>query len=115
MMADTQQLLDVEPLEVGISESDAEMAGADLDGSGPSGDEPTDSDLAQAAAAGDRSAFDELYRRYSPSAWRVAYSATGNRDDAADAVAEAFTRMLAAVNGGRLTDVKRFGPYVIAS
>src|SRR5581483_657357 len=116
-MADTQQLLDVEPLAVGmISESDAEMAGGDPGGSGPSGDEPTDdTDLAQAAAAGDRSAFDTLYKRYSPSAWRVAYSATGNRDDAADAVAEAFTRLLTAVNAGRLTDVKRFGPYVIAT
>ncbi|HEV2368368.1 MAG TPA: sigma-70 family RNA polymerase sigma factor [Acidimicrobiales bacterium] len=76
---------------------------------------PTDTELAHAAAAGEQAAFDELYRRYSDSAWRVAYAVAGNPDDAADAVAEAFTRMLAAVKAGRISEVKRFGPYVLAA
>ena len=119
-MAERPQLLEPEPSESGIFVAD--VTGADMD----AGDEPAeansdsavdgaDAALAQAAAAGDRSAFDELYRRYSGPAWRVAYSVTGNRDDAADAVADAFTRILTAVNAGRLADVKRFGPYVMST
>ena len=74
-----------------------------------------DAELAQGAAAGDSQAFDELYRRHADAAWRVAYSVTGNREDAADAVAEAFTRMLSALNAGRLADLDRFRPYLLAT
>jgi RNA polymerase sigma factor (sigma-70 family) len=71
--------------------------------------------LARAAADGDSAAFDELYRRHSDSAWRVAYSVTGNRDDAADAVADAFTRMFAALTAGRLADLEKVRPYLLST
>ena len=71
--------------------------------------------LARAAAEGDSAAFDELYRRHSESAWRVAYSVTGNRDDAADAVADAFTRMFAALTAGRLPDLEKVRPYLLST
>jgi RNA polymerase sigma factor (sigma-70 family) len=76
---------------------------------------PADAELARAAAGGDGQAFDELYRRHADAAWRVAYAVTGNREDAADAVAEAFTRMLTALNAGRLADLDRFRPYLLAT
>ncbi|HEX5265617.1 MAG TPA: sigma-70 family RNA polymerase sigma factor, partial [Acidimicrobiales bacterium] len=76
---------------------------------------PPDAELARGAADGDNHAFDELYRRHADAAWRVAYAVTGNREDAADAVAEAFTRMLAALNAGRLEDLDRFRPYLLAT
>jgi RNA polymerase sigma factor (sigma-70 family) len=74
-----------------------------------------DAALARAAAEGDNAAFDELYRRHSQTAWRVAYSVTGNRDDAADAVADAFTRMLSALTAGRLGDLEKVKPYLLAT
>lgn len=43
--------------------------------------------------AGDKSAFKELYDQYISSALRVAIAATGNRNNAADAVQEAFIRI----------------------
>src|SRR5437879_12479882 len=54
---------------------------------------PTDAELAARAAANHVGAFEELYRRHSGAAWRVAQAVTGNREDAADAVAGAFTRV----------------------
>ena len=75
----------------------------------------SDADLARSAAGGDGQAFDELYRRHADAAWRVAYAVAGNREDAADAVAEAFTRMLGALSAGRLTDLDRFRPYLLAT
>lgn len=74
-----------------------------------------DAELARAAADGDRLAFDDLYRRHAGAAWRVAYAVTGNRDDAADAVADAFTRMLTALTAGRLVDLDRVRPYLLAT
>ncbi|HZU72043.1 MAG TPA: sigma-70 family RNA polymerase sigma factor [Acidimicrobiales bacterium] len=75
----------------------------------------TDADLAEAAASGDSTAFDELYRRHAETAWRVAYAVTGNREDASDAVAEAFTRIFTALAAGRLTDLGGFRPYLMAT
>lgn len=77
--------------------------------------ETDDALLARAAADGDSAAFDELYRRHSESAWRVAYSVTGNREDAADAVADAFTRMFAALSAGRLADLEKVRPYLLST
>ncbi|HZT66427.1 MAG TPA: sigma-70 family RNA polymerase sigma factor [Acidimicrobiales bacterium] len=74
-----------------------------------------DDELARAAAAGDSTSFDELYRRHAEAAWRVAYAVTSNRDDAADAVAEAFTRVFTALTAGRLADMERFRPYLLAT
>lgn len=76
-------------------------------------DRRPDSDLVARAASGDASSFEELYRRYSSNAWRVAYAVAGNRDDAADAVSEAFTRVFEVLPGGRLAEGE-FGPYLLA-
>jgi RNA polymerase sigma factor (sigma-70 family) len=59
--------------------------------------------------------FDELYRRHAESAFRVAMAVTGNRHDASDAVAEAFSKVLRAVPEGRLEDAGRFRPYLLAA
>lgn len=80
----------------------------------PLGD-ATDADLAQDAAAGVSVAFEELYRRHAGAAWYVAYSLTGNAEDAADAVSEAYTRVIQALPAGRLRDGGRFRPYLVAA
>lgn len=49
-----------------------------------------DLELHRRLAAGDRGAFDELYRRYSPTAYGIAYRLTGQRLLAQDAVHDAF-------------------------
>jgi RNA polymerase sigma factor (sigma-70 family) len=58
---------------------------------------------------------DELYRRHSPEALRVARAITRNADDAADAVAEAFAGVLRAMAQGRLADPDAFRPYLLAA
>lgn len=75
----------------------------------------TDSTLAALAADGDVGAFEELYRRHAQAAWRVAQSVIRNREDAADAVAEAFTRVLKALPAGRLRDNANFRSYLLTS
>jgi RNA polymerase sigma factor (sigma-70 family) len=76
---------------------------------------PSDAELAGAAARGEAGAFDELYRRHVTAAWRVAMSVTGNREDAADVVAEAFTRVLAALPTGFLASGAPFRPYLLTA
>lgn len=49
-----------------------------------------DLELHRRLAAGDRDAFDELYRRYSPTAYGLAYRLTGQQMLAQDVVADAF-------------------------
>ena len=58
---------------------------------------------------------DDLYRRYSADALRVARAITRNEDDAADAVAEAFTGVLRVISEGRLVDPGAFRPYLLAA
>jgi len=82
---------------------------------GPDIQTSDDLDLARAAAAGDGSAFDELYRAHADAAWRVAFAVTGNRDDAADAVADAFTRFLSALTAGRLADLANVRAYLLTT
>jgi len=55
---------------------------------------PTDDQLISRFASGDRSALDELFRRYRPMAYRVAYRLLGQEADALDAVQEAFVKVL---------------------
>ena len=74
-----------------------------------------DTRLVTRAAAGEVGAFEELYRRHSQAAWRVAQSVVHNSDDAADAVAEAFTRVLASLPSGRLAVGAPFRPYLLAA
>jgi RNA polymerase sigma-70 factor (ECF subfamily) len=49
-----------------------------------------DLELHRRLATGDRGAFDELYRRYSPTAYGIAYRLTGQRLLAQDVVHDAF-------------------------
>ena len=49
-----------------------------------------DLELHRRLAAGDRGAFDELYRRYAPSAFGLAYRLTGQQMLAQDVVHDAF-------------------------
>src|SRR4026209_2528919 len=49
-----------------------------------------DLQLHRRLSAGDRGAFDELYRRYSPTAYGIAYRLTGQRLLAQDGVHDAF-------------------------
>jgi trimeric autotransporter adhesin len=74
-----------------------------------------DADLSAAAARGEAGAFEELYRRHVQAAWRVAMSVTGNREDAADVVAEAFTRVFAGMPRGGLSSGAPFRPYVLTA
>jgi RNA polymerase sigma-70 factor (ECF subfamily) len=54
------------------------------------GDEPTDGELIERIAAGDRDAFDELYRRYARAVLGLALRRVGDRGRAEDVVQEAF-------------------------
>jgi len=75
----------------------------------------TDVDLTVRALAGEQGAFEELYRRHAPAAWRVARAVAGDADDAADAVSDAFTRVLAAVRAGRYSPEAPFRPYLLTA
>lgn len=74
----------------------------------------TDAELALRAGGGEIPAFEELYRRHVQAAWRVAQAVTGNPHDAADAVSDAFTRVLQALPT-RLQSGENFRPYLLAS
>ena len=60
---------------------------------------PGDEQLLARAAAGDRSALDELFRRYRQPAYRVAFRLLGNEPDALDAVQEGFVKALTHLSG----------------
>jgi RNA polymerase sigma-70 factor (ECF subfamily) len=55
---------------------------------------PSDEQLLVRSAAGDRSALEELFRRYRQIAYRVAYRLLGNEADALDAVQDGFVKAL---------------------
>ena len=75
----------------------------------------TDAVLVERVIAGFDDAFDELYRRHAASAWRLGQAVTGNPHDAADAVSEAFARVLQAVKSGRLHDGDAFRSYLLTA
>ncbi|MDQ4070180.1 MAG: sigma-70 family RNA polymerase sigma factor, partial [Actinomycetota bacterium] len=75
----------------------------------------TDEDLVAAATAGNATAFAELYRRHRPVAARVASRVTGNREDAHDAVAEAFTRVFGVVSTKGLRHCSSFRSYLLTT
>jgi RNA polymerase sigma-70 factor (ECF subfamily) len=60
---------------------------------------PSDEDLLHRFAAGERTALDELFRRYRQPAYRVAYRLLGNEPDALDAVQEGFVKALTHLHG----------------
>jgi RNA polymerase sigma factor (sigma-70 family) len=74
----------------------------------------TDATLVRAASVNDEAALTELYRRHAPAAARVARCVAANPEDAADAVAEAFTRVFAALTSGRVGTLD-FRSYVLAA
>jgi RNA polymerase sigma-70 factor, ECF subfamily len=61
----------------------------------PARRELSDECLLRRAAAGEREALEELFRRYRTPAYRVAYRLLGNEADALDAVQEGFVKALA--------------------
>ena len=75
----------------------------------------TDAVLVDRVIAGFDDAFDELYRRHANAAWRLGQAVTGNAHDAADAVSEAFARVLQAVRAGRLQDGDAFRSYLLTA
>jgi RNA polymerase sigma factor (sigma-70 family) len=75
----------------------------------------TDAVLVERVTAGFDDAFDELYRRHANAAWRLAQAVTNNSHDAADAVSEAFARVLQAVRAGRLDDGGAFRSYLLTA
>src|SRR3954447_11023677 len=52
---------------------------------------PSDGELLERVASRDRSAFEELYRRFARSVFGLALRRLGDRDGAEDAVQETFT------------------------
>ena len=81
----------------------------------PRESEPSERALVRAAMEGSTAACEALYRRHAPTALRVAQAVTHNPDDAADAVAEAFTRVFTALPSGRLGSDLAFRPYLLAA
>ena len=75
----------------------------------------TDAELVDGVVAGYDDAFAELYERHSLAAWRLGQTVTGNADDAADAVAEAFARVLVAVRAGHLDNGSSFRSYLLTA
>ncbi|HEU0214808.1 MAG TPA: sigma-70 family RNA polymerase sigma factor [Jiangellaceae bacterium] len=71
----------------------------------------TDAELIARTRGGDMTAFDELYRRHADDARRVARLVSDNSDEADDISAEAFTRVLAALQSGGGPDGE-LAPYL---
>ena len=70
----------------------------------------------QAEVRGDAAdLLEALYRRHHDQAWRTAFAITKNREDASDAVSEAFTRVLKLLDGGGRGSVDSFRPYILAA
>src|SRR5919109_455625 len=60
--------------------------------------EENDLALVHASQAGDRAAFEELVKRYDQRLFRIAQNITHNREDAQDAVQEAFLKAFQKLN-----------------
>ena len=65
----------------------------------PSPPAPSDELLLERFAAGERTALEELFRRYRQPAYRVAFRLLGNEPDALDAVQEGFVKALTHLSG----------------
>jgi RNA polymerase sigma factor (sigma-70 family) len=73
-------------------------------------DELRDETLAERAAAGDMSAFEELVNRHRMAVYRLARSITGNHHDADDAAQETFLRVFRAL--GSYDPARPFKPWL---
>jgi RNA polymerase sigma-70 factor, ECF subfamily len=71
--------------------------------------EERDEHLVQAAGKGDFKAFEKIVARHQAWAWQVAWRFTGDRDQAADIVQDAFLRLLNAA--GRYRPTAQFTTY----
>src|SRR5579875_1290694 len=91
-----------------------DVTGALSPGPGAVGTGSSDAELIAAARAGDGSAYGVLYERHRDAARRLAYHLTGRADDAEDAVAETFARVLAAIRRGS-GPTEAFRPYLLAA
>ena len=60
---------------------------------------PSDEQLISRFTEGDRTALEELFRRYRETAYRVAYRFLGNEADALDAVQDGFIKALTHLHG----------------
>src|SRR3954454_21980984 len=60
---------------------------------------PSDQELLDRFAAGERQALDELFRRYRQPAYRVAYRLLGDDADALDALQDGFVTALSHLRG----------------
>jgi RNA polymerase sigma factor (sigma-70 family) len=76
-------------------------------------DAMTDDELMSRTRAGEKDAFDELYRRHAGAARRTARAILGSRQEADDVVADAFVGVLRAVDGG-LGPRDNFRSYLLA-
>jgi RNA polymerase sigma-70 factor (ECF subfamily) len=71
----------------------------------------SDEALLELASTGDRSALDELFRRYRMPAYRVAHRLLGNEADALDAVQDGFVKVL--TNIGRFEQRSSFKTWLL--
>lgn len=80
--------------------------------------ESDDNELVEASRQGRGAAFDELFRRHAPMAWRLALAITSDPDDGAEAVANAFCRVLVGPAPAELDpapDPSRIRPVLLAA
>jgi RNA polymerase sigma-70 factor, ECF subfamily len=64
----------------------------------------------RAAKTGSREAFGELFDRYWPTVWRVAFAVTGRRELANDAAQDAFLKAIDRLDS--FDERRRFGPWL---
>jgi len=58
-----------------------------------------DEELVRRTQSGDASAFDELYRRFSPRVYGLVYNMTSNHEDTSDLVQEIFSKAFRSIKG----------------
>ena len=74
---------------------------------------PIDSDLVVGIEQGDKSAEDQIYRKYSDRLYFLALSELHSREDAEDVRAETFVRVIQAVRQGKLRKPESLGSFVV--
>ena len=72
-----------------------------------------EADLVRQAARGDSAAFEELYRRHSEPAWRLAQAVSPDRDSAISAFREGFVRAVRSSRAIRRSG-GTFRPHVLS-
>ena len=78
-------------------------------------DSADDAELVVSASHGEMDAYAELYRRHAEHAWRIARRVADDEDDARDAVAEAFAKVLRMLRGDTATARIHFRPYLVVA